>query len=309
LVWDLISLGLLLAVAQLLRQSVPFLHSCATWKIVAFSLAFYPVFACVLQGQDSILQLLLCTLGWNALKRNERFRAGSWFALAAFKFQFMIPLVVFLAIWKRMRVAAGFIAVALALSLVSLALVGGGALLRYPGDAVRIVESPHLGGVPLSLLPNLHGLLAGGPRPFSGVPGVALALAVSLIVFLFSAVRGRSTGEGGNLELQFSLAILVSVLIGWQTNSHDLSLLVLPLALLANYSFGERNLEAKYDLLVPAIPLLIAPLWMVLWLDLARVNLMVIPLLWWAWRIVRELTHTGSGAKAARFEIATGRLS
>jgi hypothetical protein len=43
-------------------------------------------------------------------------------------------------------------------------------------------------------------------------------------------------------------------------------------------------------LLLPVLPLLISPLWLVLWILKGDVNLMAIPLLWWVWEIGKELS-------------------
>jgi hypothetical protein len=303
LAFDLLNVAGLVAVAMLLRRSVAALGSIPWWQLVLASFAFFPVFSCLLQGQDSILQLLVCTLGFNALRRRADILGGCWLGLAAFKFQFVIPVVLLLFIWKRRRLVLSFAVVASILGLLSLALVGREGMLAYPGFVLRIVNSPGLGGVPPELLPNLHGLLTGGPRAFSDAMSSFLAMFASIIVFLFAAATGWSPQEpetfalqipdGQRFDLQLSLAVTVGVLIAWQTNVHDLSLLVLPLAWIANYirARGKREGRTGFSLLLPALPLLISPLWMVLWLGIARVNLMAIPLLWWTWMMGRELSR------------------
>lgn len=290
-VWDFLTLCTLFGVGLLLRQSVPILSQVPPWKFVLGALAFYPVFTCFLQGQDSILQLLFCAAGFQALRKKADFFAGCCFALAAFKFQFMIPLVCLLAVWGRRRTAVGFAAIAAVLALVSLGIVGGDALWHYPKYALQIVEAPGLGGVPLALMPNLHGLAAGWAGPLSRTMGLVLAIIASTLVVVFAAWRGRVPASLASLELQVSLALVVSVLIGWQTNAHDLSLLVIALALLADYCFSTGPRKSGLMLLLPAVPLLITPLWMVLWLSVAKVNLMAIPMLWWVWVIGKELSR------------------
>ncbi len=303
LAFDLLNVAGLAAVAVLLRRSVAALRLIPWWQLVLASFAFFPVFSCLLQGQDSILQLLLCTLGFNALRRRADVLGGCWLGLAAFKFQFVIPVVLLLFFWKRRRVICSFAAVALILGLLSLGLVGVEGMLEYPRFVLRVVNSPGLGGVPPELLPNLHGLLTGGPGVFSGAFGTVLAAVASILVFGFAAATGWPPREPETFDLQIpdwqrfdlqlSLAVTVGVLIAWQTNVHDLSLLVLPLAWIANYIWerGKREGRAGFSLLLPALPLLISPLWMVLWLGIARVNLMAIPLLWWIWRMGRELSQ------------------
>jgi hypothetical protein len=292
-VWDLLNLAALFGVALLLRRSVSALRLIPPWEFVVASLAFFPVFACFLQGQDSILLLLLCALGFNALKREADFLAGCWFALGAFKFQLMVPIVVLIVIWKRGRVAAGFAAVLILLVLISVGLVGWEGLLSYPAFALHVASDPSFGGVPAQLLPNLHGLIQGWPLPFSSAIGTPLAVLSSLVLFLFAAMKGWKASQPGKIELQFSLAVTVAGLIGWQTNAHDLSLLVLPLVLIADYCLHTPPQVAvsRFELLLPVLPILISPLWIVLWLVCSAVSLMAIPLLWWAWKIGKELSR------------------
>jgi hypothetical protein len=289
-VWDLASVAALFGVAELLRRSAPSLRLIAPWKLAVGSIAFFPVFACLLEGQDSILLLLLCTLAFYALKRELDLLGGCWLALAAFKFQFIIPIVLLFIIWKRRRIALGFVAVGSVLVLASVGLVGLEGLLQYPKYVLQVVNTPSLGGVPPQLLPNLHGLSMALPEIFSGVGRIVVAALSSVVLFLFAAWKGRSSGRPRELELQFSLAIVVSGLIAWQTNSHDLSLLVLPLGFTTVCYLEGTARARRFASLLPLLPLLISPLWMTLWLVIGKVNLMAIPLLWWTFEISKELS-------------------
>ena len=295
-VWDMLNVAALFGVAVSLRRSVGVLRSIPPWKFAIAAIAFFPVFACLLEGQDSILQLLLCGLAFNALKRKSDLLAGCWLGLAAFKFQFILPIVLLLVIWRRRSVALGFLAVAILLVLASVGLVGLENSLQYPAYVLQIVQAPGLGGVPSELLPNLHGLATGWPL-FSSAAGSWLAAVISIMVFLFAAWKGGPSPQPWpahprQLELQFSLAIVVSGLIAWQTNLHDLSLLVLPLVLLADYCL-DAKVQARgmgFALLLPVLPLFVSPLWMPLWVVSGKLNLMVIPLLWWTWKISQEFS-------------------
>jgi Glycosyltransferase family 87 len=291
-VWDLLNLVALFAVALLLRRSVRTLRSIPPWEFVVGCLAFFPVFACFLQGQDSILLLLLCVLGFNALKREADFIAGCWFALGTFKFQLIIPIVLLLFIWNRRRVATGFVAVSILLALVSMRMVGFTGSLWYPAYVLQVAKTPALGGVPSALIPSLHGLLTGWPFLASTGVGAVVTGIASLLLVLLVAIRGRAGSHPKSLDLQFSLAVVVAALISWQVNAHDLSLLALPVVLVADYclrtfSAGEHR---RFVPLLPVLPLLISPLWIGLWLAIGQVNLMAIPLLWWTWEMGRALS-------------------
>jgi hypothetical protein len=290
--WDLLNLAALFGVALLLRRPGRTLNGIASWVFVIASLAFFPVFVSFLQGQDSVLLLLLCTLGFGALRRDADFLAGCWFALGTFKFQLMIPMLLLMVLWNRRRVAAGFAAVSILLVLVSAGLVGWQSLLRYPAYVLQVTRSPAMGGVPPELMPNLRGVLLGWPFSNSGTAGTLVVLFASVLVLAFAAAKGRKALQG-NLNLLFSLAIVVAELTAWHTNVHDLSLLVLPLALIADYFVNAPagDPHRRLALMLPVLPVLISPLWMVLWFGFDKTNLMAIPLLWWVWEIGREISR------------------
>jgi hypothetical protein len=296
-VWDVINVATLAFLFFLLRRQIPLLETGSLFLWLAVCLAFFPIYGCLLQGQDSILLLLLCVLGFRALNRNAEFLAGCWFALGTFKFQFMIPLVLLLLFWKRRRVGAGFAAASFVLVVLSAALVGWDGLLRYPNYVLQLARQPGLGEVAPALMPNLRGLIEGWSLNVSSSVLNVLVIAGSLVFLITAGWKGRAL-PSPHFNLQFSLGLLVAVLIAWHTNAHDLSLLILPIVLLADYS---RSLLAdapqrKRVLVIPLLPILFSPLWLVLWLGIGRVNVMAIPLLWWAWEISKEISRLDSSA-------------
>lgn len=307
--WNAINLAILGAVILLLRRYVSVLNKIAFWKLILTLLAFFPIFACLLEGQDSILLLLFCSLAFCAMKRDSDVLAGCWLALGSFKFQFMIPILLFFLLWRRSRLLLGFVPVGVLLLGLSLLLVGTKTLLGYPWYAVHVVNQTRLGGVPLSLLPNLQGLVRGWPKPFSGVLGIVLALSTSALLFAFGAWEGRSAKTWNNLELQFSLAVCIAVLIAWQTNIHDLSLLILPIILIVEHLCREHEQESAVavSLLLPVTPLLIGPLWIALWLVIGQVNLIVIPMLWWIWEIAQHITRNSPNKPSVAIECCEAR--
>jgi len=149
-------------------------------------------------------------------------------------------------------------------------------------------------------MPNLRGLIEGWS--FNSVAGnpvsaalAGLVLLLSALLLGFAAIKGRLASPD-HLEVAFSLAVVVAVLTSWHTNAHDLCLLLLPLVLLTDYGWTTlANFPArKAALLIPSLPLLISPLWFVLWLEGSNINLMAIPLLWSVWQISQEATRAGS---------------
>jgi Glycosyltransferase family 87 len=296
--WDLLNLAMLVGVILVLRSRVGILRLISPWEAVLCALAFFPIFECLLQGQDSIMQLLFCVLGWKALKKEADVLAGCWFALAAFKFQLMLPIALLVAIWRRRQVLIGFGAVGAVLAAISVALVGWHGLLQYPAFATRVADTPSLGGVPPDFLPNLHGLIMGWPFRLIGIVGTAVVLLISVGLFLYVAARGRKPAGYGKDYLCLSLAVGAAELIGWQTNIHDFTLLLLPIVLVADHCLhSSSRWGGRWSLLYPVFVLLLSPVWFVMWLSIGKVNLMAIPLLWWIWELSQESSRSHSTAE------------
>jgi len=292
LAWDVLNGVSLFVVSLILRRHLNALRAIPPWEFVLGSLAFFPVFATFLQGQDSILLLLLFALGFNALRIGSGFSAGCWFALGTFKFQLVLPLILLLFLWRRKRVATGFVLVSFLLALVSVMLVGWDGMVRYPAYVLNIAKASSLGDVSPAFMPNLRGLVEGWPYNFA--PGVGMSVVtVALSILIFFAAWRLGARQQLSLDLHFSLAIIVTVLVGWHTNAHDLSLLLLPLILVADYCMSLPGMTSsrRLALIAPVLPILISPLWIVLWLGIGKVNLMTLALLWWAWAIGKEISR------------------
>ncbi|MGH9497036.1 MAG: glycosyltransferase family 87 protein [Candidatus Sulfotelmatobacter sp.] len=292
--WSLVNLGMLLGVALLLRRSLSSLRQLSTWELFLLCLAFFPVFATFHQGQDALLLLLVLVMSFRALSREAEFLAGCWLGFGMFKYHLILPLALLLVVWRGRRFLWGFLAVTFAVVAISLQIVGWHAL-RYPAFALQVVSNPDFGGIPLRQLPNLMGLLMGWPLLENlGWPMQALVLVFSGALLL--QVAGlRKHAEGAHVSgLFFAGTVISSILVGFSTNTYDLSLLIVPLSLLADYcirlSPSERSV--KWGLILPVIPLLISPLWFYLWMGWERINLIAIFLLWWLFAIRKELLRT-----------------
>jgi hypothetical protein len=188
------------------------------------------------------------------------------------------------------------------MTLISLGIVGWRGAIEYPAYAWHIVSWPGHGQTPLGMLPNLLGLATGWPGlEHAGWPLRGLVLAGSIaLVFAVGRMKPCAT-DARFRRLDFAVAVITSVLVGYNTNAHDLTLLVLPMALVADYLATGARTSGKMTLLLPVIPLLISPLWIVLWMGWERINLMAIFLLWWIYAIRQEILRP----KADRSETVT----
>jgi len=293
LVWSLINLVLLVLVAFLLRENIASSRRFGIWLLVLAFCAFFPVLANFHQGQDAIVLLVVVSLAFRAVKHESLFAAGCLLGLGMFKYHLVLPLALTLAVWHGFRFMAGFLTVTSVASLLSLLLVGWRGALEYPSFAWHIVSTPELGGVPFHRLPNLLGLIGGWQIRESDWKVRMVALVASLALLIAGIRLRESTRNQSAHDLGFGGAVIVAVLVGYSTNTYDLCLLILPLAIVADYLFLRigKNARLNIGLYGPAVLLCISPLWFFLWMKWEHLNLVAVLLLWWFFSIRSEITR------------------
>lgn len=199
---------------------------------------FVPLLSSIALGQDSILALLFCCLAWRMLKSRRDLAAGCFLALALFKFQFVLPIAVLIAIRQRWRFSQGFLLTAGGLVMLSIGIVGSTGTMEYmrvlSGAASALDASAvaqHRMTVFPSLTPNIAGLLyvLGGrylpsPSEFSILVGIC-----SLGLFAWCVRLVRKCDQ----NVAFSIAILCGLLVSYHLYVYDLTLVILAVALLA----------------------------------------------------------------------------
>jgi hypothetical protein len=291
--WNLINVAILFCVAMLLRKSLTALQAIPAWQMVLLSLAFFPIFANFHQGQDAILLLLVVTLSFRALDRDADLPAGCWLALGIFKYHLILPLALVLAFWRGRRFILGFATMSAALVLISLGLVGWQGALLYPVYAWRVISGPAFGGIPPRQIPSLFGLVAGWQIPQQIASLIPLSVGVmSLALLATVATSLRKWAQGAALfRFCIAAAVIAALLVGYSTNTYDLSLLVVPLAMIANYALATARDVRR--MLLPAIPLFVSPVWFLLWMRWQRINVMAVFLVWWLFALMAEVRRLG----------------
>jgi hypothetical protein len=259
--WTLVSLAVLFAVTWRLRSELPDLRRTPTLSLV-LPLAFYPVINGLGEGQDDILLLSLCAFSFLALRRRAHLTAGVLLAVSLIRPQFALPLLVIVvagsSLAVAMRILAGFLTASLALVAISAASFGWSVLVIYPHAVLAAENGDYVSRALLPHMPNLHGLIAS----LVAVPGFAtLLIAVPSLAVLITAVlawrRSRS------LDLAFSMAVIAVLLAAYHSFVHDLTLLLLPLLLQANWWLVRPRSVPRWvaaSILVPAVILFIPPL-------------------------------------------------
>ena len=287
LLWNAFNLILVGLALCLISPCLPQLRARAP-ALWLLAIAFFPIFFNLLEGQDGIILLFLYAAAYVFLKRDRDAAAGAILAVGLFKFHLILPFVLLLLLQKRWKLLYGFVPVSILAVLTSLAIAGTRALWAYP-RYVFYWENVLAGAdrVPAGM-PNLRGLM------FVFLPdwryGPAVVLFLSLALFIFTAYRCRSARSPGLFDLNFSLALLTTVLVSYHVVSYDLSVLLIPIFLLANRLLGKNSVRRGPELVIAAgIALLfLSPLQLLLSLQYKQFALMGFVLLFWMYGIAGE---------------------
>ena len=143
-VWMSCNIAMSIGAIFLVRPYLQSLQNSFDLALIATSF-FAPLLVAISQGQDSIILLFLFALCLVSLLRGREGLAGCTLALAMFKPQLALPAMLMLTLaherWRRLL--AGFFSTCIALSLVSVGVVGWRAFINYPAVLVQSVpENP-----------------------------------------------------------------------------------------------------------------------------------------------------------------------
>lgn len=299
LVWAAFNITLILGFCKLLRPWLPSLLGFLPALPLLSMFAFFPVIMALLQGQDSILLLFLYGLVFSALATGRGFVAGLCLGLALFKFQLVLPFVVVLLVRRQWRAVAGFGITSFVLLLVSAAVVGWKGVMAYPRFVLGFSHSGAQAGIYPRDMPNLRGLVAGSLH-LAGLPAPLLIIVLSIAILALAAYWWR-VEPGDQFVLGFSLCVAVTIIISYHLLVHDLSLLILPILLLAELLFaGEIVVRARRILLASLVILFLTPVYAVLQFSFREMNLMVFPVAMFAAGTAIALTSGRGSASFAR---------
>jgi hypothetical protein len=243
LLWSLLNLTFLgVAERRLAKEILPW-----DWRLLlAVSLSFAPTLLCFLQGQDSLLLLLLVVLAFAALRHGRGFAAGCWLGLGLFKFQLVLPLVLVLVVTQnrnvRTSLVKGFGLAALALAVFSAAISGWSVFLIYPRFLLHLKAQPFAGIVP-PVMANFRGLIYlffHSDQSSGALISLSILCAAALIMTLLGWKKtGRDSKD--DFDLAFASTVTFALLVSYHLNPHDLSLLLLPIALLFRHAFDRTS--------------------------------------------------------------------
>jgi hypothetical protein len=230
LVWTFLNLVMMVLSFGMVRKTFAETEQLSPVFLILSVAAFAPAVRTLIQGQDSILLLLLVTISVFLLARSSAVLAGAVLGCGLFKFHLVLPLALVLAV-RRPRLWLGLCPVAAALVAVWATMTGWHGIVEY-GHVVIDAENHGAAGTPIAAMPNLRGLIAELMDKSVGSGGssaavLAIVCATSALGLALWKVRSRST----DTRFVFAAASVTCILVGYHAVIHDLTLL-LPVVLM-----------------------------------------------------------------------------
>lgn len=236
------------------------------------SFLFCPFWVALIEGQVSIFMLMVFALTFVRLRRSADYSSGLILGLGLLKFQDVLPLAVIFLLRRKWKFMAGLLTTGTILGFVSVAIVGAGGarsyvalltdIVTHPNRAlyatVRSSNMPTIGALVTALLPRTPG--------GSWIP-VATTLALSgALIFFLARSWNKVDGQGGqtSLKLMFGAALSASLLISPHVNIHDLTAMLLAVALAISAPQWQGRSRCRTVLTVAATVLYAFPIYFLL---------------------------------------------
>jgi hypothetical protein len=229
------------------------------------SFLFFPLWATLIQGQTSVVLLLLFTLTFVCLQRGQDLTAGVFLGLGLFKFPVVLPFALICFLRGKWRLMLGFAAAASLLGVLSVMTVGWAGVQSYANllvDIVRNPDNPAYGGIKAWAMPTVKGFIATlltGRLATGYISVLAAAASASLVLFAAWRWRQEDRGRAGNSEgLLFASALTVSQVTAPHLYNHDLALMLLAVLLVIGSSpWSEKS--GQRTVLMAAMVILYTP--------------------------------------------------
>jgi len=215
------------------------------YYLMACSL-FFPLWAALIQGQMSILLLVMFSLAFVHLERHQDYRSGFFLGLGLFKFPVVLPFAVICFLRRKWRLMGGFATATLLFAGLSLAAVGPGGIVSYVKMLAGALASPRNATYATSMKPSDMATLRGlfftlfphlSPHWTQVAAGIAGAILIIATAWVWWR-RDMYHGERSSAPI-FAAALTVSLATSPHAQVHDMSLMLLAILLVLG-SHGWR---------------------------------------------------------------------
>jgi Glycosyltransferase family 87 len=243
--WTAVSLAMLLGSAALLNATLGFFRHPV--MLLAATLLYVPVWLNLMHGSTALCMLIIDALALQFFMQNREFAAGCALGAGLLKFHLVLPFLFVLLLRRQWRAVAGFTAIACIFLGLCIWVAGWRFVLEYPRFLLRLPSLP-LAAMNVSGMATLRGLYVGLARR---EPPLVLMAAVAAGLLIWSARTWRKAPASG-----FAITIAVTALISYHFNPQDLSLLIIPMAIVlkaADWRWSAITIAA----FAPPLPLLL----------------------------------------------------
>jgi hypothetical protein len=234
LIWCLLNVAALAYVAILFQRHI--LKHCDWRLLLPLFFLFPPVLISLMQGQDSLLLLMVMTMAVVELRRGRNFTAGCLLSLGLFKFHIVLTVIALVASLRKKGVLGGFGFVLVTLLLISIGVSGWAFLISYPRFLMTLSSLP-LAGIHPTAMANIRGLVS-----ISGIVQGTTArwvliwsLSVLVVWHAWRSFTGREQRFGDSTSLAFGNFVLVAILVSYHLSISDLCIALLPMGLFLQY--------------------------------------------------------------------------
>jgi dolichol-phosphate mannosyltransferase len=253
LCWLAVNVFLCLLCYACLKDKLSHASRAWRWLPSLLFLGFAPISAALMQGQDSIITLLLFAAALTFAEANNELVAGALIGFALYKFQLVLPIAFLFLVWRRWSSLLGLTLSSMAAVCLSVVISGWPQIAEYVGSLHQISTVFASGNVmlyhmPVAQMPTLRGAV-------SRIPYFSVRVVFDLVIFLSALTLAAAFWAGRKISLEWQLAIAVcaTTLVGYHLLMHDLSILLLPLAVLISRGTVRSSWVVPVIWLSPAL--------------------------------------------------------
>jgi hypothetical protein len=234
LIWCLLNVGVLAYIAIVFQRHI---FKRFDWRVLLPLFFLYPpVLISFLQGQDSLLLLLVVTLAVVELRRDRDLTVGCLLSCGLFKFNIFLTLIVLVASLRGKRFLQGFGLGSVIALLISIGISGWGFLTAYPHFLMALSSMPNASIQPAGMA-NIRGLVSVSGIVQDAVARLTLIWIVSILLFwhAWKSFRASRSRFADATNLAFGNFVLVAILLSYHLSTSDLCIALLPMGLFSQY--------------------------------------------------------------------------
>jgi hypothetical protein len=231
------------------------------WWAAALALTSFPVFYTLFVGQPMILMACAVMEGYVSLRAARPLLGGLWLSMLLLKPQYAVLLLPALLLQRQWRAVVGAALGSGLIAAASLAVIGPDAVLSYPKALQDFTAFKDPGDVAVfAQMINWRGLILTVDPTVSDHAGTLLTLALggATVVVAAWACRRRWSEHSCELEAQWVVLVLATLLANYHSHVYGSVLLVGPLAALGARHGFDRLERTTLGVLLVAPPLLFA---------------------------------------------------